>query len=235
MLRLWCIGTLLCALALTPRPAAAAETITLPDGPDRALVYGSCQTCHDLQYLKESAGIDREDWSAILDAMHQYGMRIPAERQAKILDYLATYLGDTPPPAAAASTAAAPPANGGQVFTEQCAACHQPTGLGLAGYFPPLAGNPDLFHDRTMPVHVVLGGLAGPITVKSQSYNGAMPSFAHLPDAEIAAVINYVRGAWGNTKLLPAGTTPIDAATVAAVRAGSPNAESAHAYRAAHP
>lgn len=231
----WRIGWLLCVLALSGPPALAAGTITLPDGPGRALVYGTCQTCHDLQYLKESAGIGRDDWSSILDAMHSYGMRIPADREAKILDYLATYLGDQPPPAAAASTAAAPPADGKQIFAEQCSACHQPTGQGVAGNFPPLAGNPDLFHDRAMPVHVVLGGLAGPITVKGQTYTGEMPSFAHLSDAEIAAVLNYVRGAWGNAKLRPAGMAPIDAATVAAVRATSPTAAAAHDYRAAHP
>ena len=37
-----------------------ADDLELPPGPDRALVYGQCRTCHDLQYLIELAGIPRD-------------------------------------------------------------------------------------------------------------------------------------------------------------------------------
>jgi mono/diheme cytochrome c family protein len=39
-----------------------------------------------------------------------------------------------------------------------------------------------------------------------------------LNDDEIAAVVNYVRGAFGNDKLRPKDMAPLDAATVAALR-----------------
>lgn len=88
---------------------------------------------------------------------------------------------------------------GRQVYQNVCLACHQSTGLGLAGAFPPLAGSEWVLEDAAVPVRIVLHGLQGPITVKGVSYNGAMPGFgAQLSDDEVAAVVSYVRGAWGN-------------------------------------
>jgi mono/diheme cytochrome c family protein len=213
-------GAVGCGLLAIAASAAAAQE--LPPGSNRDLVYGNCRTCHDLQYLVESAGIPRSAWSDIIDSMKQYGLRIAPDERAKILDYLATYLGPNPPKAtvAAASSAApaAPAADGAAVFKEQCSACHQPSGQGVPGAFPPLAGNTDLFLSRTFPAAVALSGLQGSVAVAGKTFNGVMPSFAHLSDAEIAAVVNYVRSAWGNDKLRPAGLAPLDAAAVAAVR-----------------
>jgi len=71
------------------------------------------------------------------------------------------------------------------MYARQCSACRQAQGGGLPGTFPPLAGNHDLYRDRIFPVYVLLNGLEGAITVKGQSYNGAMPPFDHLSDAEL--------------------------------------------------
>ncbi len=204
--------------------AASAQQLELPPGPNRALVYGKCQTCHDLQYLKESAGVPRSTWNDLLDSMKQYGLELPKDERAKILDYLGTYLGPNPPKptatAAAAAPAAAPAAavDGAKVFAEQCSACHQANGQGVAGQFPPLAGNSDLFLSPTYPVMVVLAGLSGAIEVEGKTLNSVMPPLDYLADADVAAAVNYVRGAWGNDKLHPGGMAPLDAAAVAAVR-----------------
>ena len=49
-------------------------------------------------------------------------------------------------------------------------------------------------------MRIVLHGLSGRVTVKGQTYNGAMPAWADvLSDAEIAAVLTYVRSAFGNS------------------------------------
>jgi len=49
-------------------------------------------------------------------------------------------------------------------------------------------------------VRIVLHGLQGPVTVKGGTYNGAMPAWADvMSDAEIAAVLAYVRSSWGNS------------------------------------
>jgi len=220
-------------VAMLPSAAAVAE-IELPPGPNRDLVYGTCRTCHDLQYLKDSAGIPKSAWSDLLDSMKQYGLRIPPDRRAKILDYLGTYLGPNPPPAPAkaAVASAAAPADGKALFNEQCSSCHQPNGAGLPGNFPPLAGNRDLMLDRLFPAYVVINGLQGKITVNGKEYNGVMPSFAHLSDGEIAAVIEFVRKSWGNDALRPDDMAPLDEAAVAKVRATPKTPDEVHAYRA---
>jgi mono/diheme cytochrome c family protein len=212
----------------------AANLTELPPGPNRDLVYATCQTCHSLQYLFESAGIDRDQWNSLLDGMGQYGLEVTPGNRAKILDYLATYLGPHPPPAAPAIAAAPAPksVNGEALFKTQCIGCHQANGQGLPSYFPPLAGNRDLFRSRIFPVYVLLNGLTGEIKVEGHTFNGQMPSFAHLPDAEIAALINYVRGAWNNAALRPADMAPVDANTVKAARAKPMSSAAVHAYRA---
>jgi mono/diheme cytochrome c family protein len=197
---------------------AAADRIELPPGPDRDLVYSRCRTCHDLQYVVDSAGIGADAWAAVIEDMGRYGLRVPAEERRKIVRYLVTHLASSPAKAAPAARAPAPAVDGKSEFERQCSACHQAEGQGVAGAFPPLAGNPDLFRDRLFPVKVVLNGLSGALTVKGQAYSGVMPPFDHLSDAEIAAVVNYVRGAWGNAALRPAGFAEIDAADVARAR-----------------
>ncbi len=96
------------------------------------------------------------------------------------------------------------------VYFANCVACHLPKGTGLEGAFPPLAGS-DYLADRGKVISTVLYGNEGPITVNGVQYNGVMPGFAYLSDAEIAAVITYVFGSWGND--LPA-VGPEDVAAV---------------------
>jgi nitrite reductase (NO-forming)/hydroxylamine reductase len=90
-------------------------------------------------------------------------------------------------------------ANGETVYNANCAACHQPTGQGLAGAFPPLAGSDFLAGDRKQVLSAALFGLSGPITVNGQDYNGVMPSMGYLTNAELAAALSYVFTSWGNT------------------------------------
>lgn len=214
-------------------PAPAANPNALPDGPNRDLVYATCQTCHSLQYLTDSAGISRDSWNGILSAMVQYGLVITPENRARILDYLGTYLGPNPPPPPAKAAAAVPAkVDGKTLFDTNCAGCHQANGTGMAGSFPPLAGNPDLFSDRLFPAYVVLYGLNGSIEVDGRTYNGQMPAFGFLSDAQIAAVVNHVREAWGNDARRPSGMTPLDAATIKTARSHEMGPAAVNAYRA---
>ncbi|MGN6554539.1 MAG: c-type cytochrome [Verrucomicrobiota bacterium] len=82
-----------------------------------------------------------------------------------------------------------------------CAACHQASGQGAPGQFPPLAGSE--WVNEAEPgrmIRLVLNGLQGPITVKGQNYNNNMVPWNVLSDEEVAAVITYVRQnkEWGN-------------------------------------
>lgn len=87
---------------------------------------------------------------------------------------------------------------GKRVFTN-CAACHQTTGLGLPGAFPPLAGSEWAQGTENRIIRIVLDGVSGPITVKGMSFNNTMPAFGPLlRDEQIADVLTYVRSEWGN-------------------------------------
>ena len=132
--------------------------------------------------------------------------------------------------------------DGREIFSQQCIACHQPDGKGVPGQFPPLAGNPDLFLARDFPARMVLFGMSGKIKVMGQEIDGAMPPLGdQLKDDEIAAVVNYVRGAFGNDKLrpkdmapkdmAPKDMAPLDAATVAGLRKLK-DADKTYEYRA---
>ncbi|ODS15766.1 cytochrome c oxidase subunit II [Pseudoalteromonas tetraodonis] len=78
---------------------------------------------------------------------------------------------------------------GEQVYMASCAACHQPTGLGLPGVFPTLKGSPIVIGDIKGHIDILLHGKPGT----------AMQSFAkQLSIKQIAAVITYKRNAWGN-------------------------------------
>jgi len=104
-------------------------------------------------------------------------------------------------------------AKGEGVYLANCAACHQPTGVGLAGAFPPLAGSDFLQGNRQEVMAAALFGLQGPITVNGVEYNGVMPSLGHLTDEDLAAAISYVFGSWGN------GLAAVSVEEVAALRA----------------
>jgi mono/diheme cytochrome c family protein len=112
---------------------------------------------------------------------------------------------------------------GARVFEQSCSLCHQPTGLGVPGAFPPLAGHvAESFaqpNGRAYLVRVVLYGLSGAITVKGSTFTSVMPPWAQLKDDEIAAALDHALTAWGNDKLLPSDFAPIVPSDVAAARA----------------
>lgn len=93
-------------------------------------------------------------------------------------------------------------AEGQKVYMTVCFACHQPTGQGLPGMFPPLADS-DWVNapkpDRL--IRFVLQGLTGPISVKGAPFNTPapiMPPQAQLSDKQIADALTYVRNSFGN-------------------------------------
>jgi len=78
---------------------------------------------------------------------------------------------------------------GEKVYTTNCVACHQPTGMGIPGAFPALNGSPVATGDVTIHIDTVLNGRA----------KTAMAPFGQiLSDVDIAAVITYERNNWNN-------------------------------------
>ncbi len=80
-------------------------------------------------------------------------------------------------------------AQGEKVYAGTCLACHQANGKGIPGTFPELDGSKITNGPKAENIKIVMNGKAGT----------AMVAFKHMSDADIAAVITYVRNAWGNT------------------------------------
>jgi len=106
--------------------------------------------------------------------------------------------------------------DGKAVYATTCAACHQATGEGVSGVFPPLVGSEWVTGDEGKLARIILHGVTGPIEVAGETFNGMMPPWGGtMKDADIAAVLTYVRSAWGNK------AAPVTAAKVAAIRAAN--------------
>ena len=128
---------------------------------------------------------------------------------------MGTYLKDLPANSTLRQGKPAPDptrAAGATLYLDHCAACHQASGRGMPGVFPPLAGNGVvLAADPANIFKVVLEGLP------MQGKYTPMPPFAsQLNDQQIADLANYVRTSWGN-----AAAPNATAAAVAKLRAPS--------------
>jgi mono/diheme cytochrome c family protein len=98
-------------------------------------------------------------------------------------------------------------------YLANCSACHQTSGEGIPGVFPPLKGSGVVNRDdASKHIRAILYGMkdarAGGVT-----YTAVMPPFAGaLSNEEVAAIVNYERISWGNRG------KPVTAAQVAAQR-----------------
>ncbi|WP_256077567.1 cytochrome c [Massilia sp. YIM B04103] len=90
-------------------------------------------------------------------------------------------------------------AAGAKIYKSQCMDCHGENGEGIPPAYPPLAGNRALTMDEAVnPIRIVLNGGFPPGTAGNPRPYG-MPPFSHaLNDVEVAAVVSYLRSAWGN-------------------------------------
>ena len=145
----------------------------------RATVYGPMAevTYNSLQYLTD------EDATAM----------------AVYLKSLAP--GDAPPSVSSAERLTQPAVleMGRKVYLDQCVMCHGNEGKGNPPAYPPLAANPSITMATPVnPIRMVLNGGYPPGTRKNPKPHG-MPPFLHvLSDDEVAAVVTYIRVAWGN-------------------------------------
>jgi putative membrane-bound dehydrogenase-like protein len=102
-------------------------------------------------------------------------------------------------------------ARGKEVYAATCVACHQPTGGGMEGAFPPLDGSDWLTGDSSLPIRVVLHGLTGKVNVGGHDFDSLMPG-QPLDDQKISDVLTYARQSWSND------AAPVTPAEVKAVR-----------------
>lgn len=104
-------------------------------------------------------------------------------------------------------------AEGYQLYTTQCANCHQADGKGLADLYPPLLASTYLSRQNEL-ICVIKNGLSGEIQVAGKTYNRPMPANPKLTDIEIAEIVTYVTNTWGKETTY----TPIDSVTAALTR-----------------
>ncbi len=109
---------------------------------------------------------------------------------------------------------------GKALYEKTCAGCHQENGKGLVPIAPPLASSEWVTGPETRLIQIVLHGLKGPVTVNGKVYQEPdvqplMPGLKHNPDFtddKLAAVLTYIRNAWGND------ADPVEPGTVKKIR-----------------
>jgi nitrite reductase (NO-forming) len=115
-------------------------------------------------------------------------------------------------------------ARGKQVFMQTCFVCHGANGEGVPAQIPPLAKSDYLLADADRSIRIVLQGMVGEVEVNGKKYNGTMLPLNNLTDDEIANVLTFVRGSFGNTG------DAVPPATVRKIRAELPKAAAAPSF-----
>jgi mono/diheme cytochrome c family protein len=127
---------------------------------------------------------------------------------------IATYLKSLPARQLSGATVSAESAqSGARLFNEHCAECHDNSGGGGESSGPPLAGSAVVVaSDPASLINIVLYGPALPKSVDTGDWQTMRAFKGELNDAQIARVLNFVRGSWGNR------APPVTAADVAQQR-----------------
>ncbi len=94
-----------------------------------------------------------------------------------------------------------------------CHGCHGPAGEGTQDQVPSLVGSSRVLGSPRTLTRILMHGLEGPIESGGQTYDGRMPPAPLGDDEQFAAVMTYIRRAWGNV------ADPVDAKVVEGVRA----------------
>jgi mono/diheme cytochrome c family protein len=110
---------------------------------------------------------------------------------------------------------------GRTLYVTICGACHQPNGQGLEGLAPPLVDSEWVTGSEERLTRLVLQGVRGPITVNGKVWNMDMPPLNILDDAQLAAVMTFIRREWGHT------APPIKEDTVKRIREATIDREEA--------
>lgn len=105
-------------------------------------------------------------------------------------------------------------AHGQEPYLRYCASCHDNDGSGKPPAFPPLDGSEWLTLGPEAVALITLNGLRGEIEVAGQRYRGFMPPMRHIPDEELAALLDYMSQAWADWAEVP------DSAAIGRLRDG---------------
>jgi mono/diheme cytochrome c family protein len=101
---------------------------------------------------------------------------------------------------------------GKQLYQGNCANCHQASGAGQPGSYPPMVGSEYVLGNKEMLAAILLDGVQGPLTVEGGQYGtNVMPAWANLSDEKLADIMTYIRKSWGNgaDEVKPADVTTV--------------------------
>ncbi len=95
---------------------------------------------------------------------------------------------------------AGPPSGraGADLYNGNCTACHQQDGHGIPGVYPSLAGSRVVLGDPAVFALWVVKGRR-PESMPAGRYATAMPQFGWMKDADVAALLTYLRTSFGNS------------------------------------
>lgn len=175
---------------------------------------GSWSSDDLVQYLKTGSN----SWTLASGPMADAVSHSTSKMSDEDIAAIATYLKDgraggaSSKPVAVAATDNAMRA-GAAIYKDSCAVCHRDSGRGEAGLFPRLAGSALVqSDDPTTLARVVLQGSRA-VSTPGKPTAPAMPAFGwRLNDAQVAAVLTYIRNNWGNA------ASPVAAGTIASHR-----------------
>lgn len=177
----------------------------------RAVVSASVMPSYPWLFREVDSSALRKDDKVVAvpkNLFNKPGKKIVASYDAlRLVDYL-KYLKQTDMPSgtiddfipalkkiqAARSEGGGQTLDGAKLYAQVCAACHQDTGKGIIGAFPPLDGSSIVNDDNTeVLIRIVLQGY------NARTDYGVMPPFGdQLNDAEVAAILTHERSSWGN-------------------------------------
>ena len=231
------------ARADSPRPADRSVTITPPQAGNDASTYeldlpapvtapdgaASAQAEDAASAAEEAAASDTSDDAATSAEADAAETATAEDAETATAEEPAT---DATPPAETATASLTWDTElGATTYNANCVACHQGSGQGIPGAFPPLAGHAaDVYAagGQTYLIDVFLYGLQGAIQVNGTTYNGFMPAWGQFSDEQVASVLNHIVTNWGDT---PADFVPYQAADVAAERDKGLSASDVHDIR----
>jgi mono/diheme cytochrome c family protein len=172
---------------------------------------GTWEQAHIVQLLRTGVAPRGAVFGPMAEVVGQSLQYLTAADAGAMATYLKSLPGDPGP-----RRPVAPPAEdvmqaGRRLYGDHCADCHGADGRGtrVAGQpaYPPLAGNGALtMADPENAIRIVLNGGFPPATAGNPRPFGMPPYSPHLDNAEVAAVVSYVRNSWGNAA--PAVTPP---------------------------
>jgi mono/diheme cytochrome c family protein len=161
---------------------------------DIATGLGSWSVDEIATYLKTGTGKDKTTVLGPMALVISDSLKYLTDDDLKAMG---EYLKSIPPDSPLRTGRVKPDATkvrGAQLYLANCSGCHQASGRGIPGVFPPLAGNGVvLASDPNDIVKVVDNGVPG------RNQYVAMPAFkVQLTEDQVADIANYVRTSWGN-------------------------------------